>query len=183
MKIVCVISEVDGQRYCVRNRKHLMFAADLLAKVTDHMTQLVAHLKQKWARRGYVIRLVENYDPRSIQETLPTSTYVAYTENKGDKMAFCTTTTKRGGKLIDLNTLTYVAVHELAHVACESIGHTDEFWRTFRTFLIEAVKIKIYKPVDYKAKPVPYCGTTISENILFDGNAGAAADDENEIIV
>jgi hypothetical protein len=158
----------------------MVLAADLLANVTDNMTQLVAHLKQKWGKRKYVNRLVGNYNPHSIQETLPTSTYVAYTENKGDKIAFCTTTQKKGGKLIDINTLTYVAIHELAHLACESIGHTDEFWKTFRTFLLEAVKIKIYTPVDYKAKPKPYCGKTINENILFDHESEG---EETEIIV
>ena len=33
---------------------------------------------------------------RKISETLPTSQYTAYSENKGEKLAFCTTTKKDG---------------------------------------------------------------------------------------
>ena len=168
MKIVCIISTVDGQQYCVREKKHLEKTADLLASVADRLTQLVAHVKHKWGRRAFVKRLLENFDARAIEETLPTSTFVAFTENKGAKMAFCTTTRKNAGKLIDLNTLTYVAVHELAHVASESLGHTSEFWKTFRTLLIEAARIQLYTPGDYRAKPVDYCGTTINESVLFE---------------
>ena len=169
MKITCIISEGENkQRYCVRNSKNLPEVDALLANVTDRLTQLVSHLNQKWGSRDFVKRVVENFNPNSIQATMPTDTIVAYTENKGDKMAFCPTTKKNAGELIDLNTLMYVAVHELAHVACESVGHTGEFWKTFRKMLIEAARIKIYKPVNYSIHPVPYCGTNIDENILFE---------------
>ena len=168
MKVLCTISQGDKQSYCVRNRKNLTKTEHLLANVCDRLTQLVAHLNQKMSNRLFVKRLVENFDPHSIQETLPTDIHVAYTENKGDKMAFCTTTKRNSGKIIDINTLTYVAIHELAHVACESIGHTEEFWNIFKTMLIEASRIEIYKPVDYSDKPVSYCGTKIDQNIIFD---------------
>lgn len=169
MKITCVISEGDSrQRYCVRNNRHLSKIDTLLTNVSDRLTQLVAHLNQKWGSRDFVKRVVENFNPHSIQATMPTDTFVAYTENKGDKMAFCPTTKKNAGELIDLNTLMYVAIHELAHIACESVGHTDEFWNTFRKMLVEATRIKIYNPVNYKIHPVTYCGTNIDENILFE---------------
>ena len=43
----------------------------------------------------------------------------------------------------------FVAVHELAHIASASIGHTDEFWTNFKFLLEEAEKLNIYKPIDY----------------------------------
>ena len=107
-------------------------------------------------------------NPRKISETLPTSKYTAYSENKGEKLAFCTTTTKEGSKLIDENTLTFVAVHELGHVMTESVGHTKEFWQNFKFLLKNAVKIGIYKPVDYKKKPKNYCGMKITDNPYYD---------------
>ena len=70
--------------------------------------------------------------------------------------------------LIDLNTLTYVAIHELSHIASKSVGHNDEFWDNFKFLLIEAEKINIYTPVDYKKKPVKYCGSTIHDNPYYD---------------
>jgi len=37
----CIISDVDGNKYCVRERAKLEMAADLLAQVTTKMTALV----------------------------------------------------------------------------------------------------------------------------------------------
>ena len=54
--------------------------------------------------------MAKKFNPRKISETLPTSEFTAYSENKGEKLAFCTTTTKKGSKLIDENTLTFVAI-------------------------------------------------------------------------
>ena len=48
------------------------------------------------------------------------------------------------------------------------VYHTDEFWNNFKFLLGEAKKINIYKPIDYKNKPVRYCGMTISDNPYFD---------------
>ena len=109
------------------------------------------------------------YSLKKIVETLPTSEYTAYSENKGEKLAFCLDTKKGGNSnLIDLNTLTYVGLHELAHIMSKSIGHTPEFWDNFRFLLVEGKKIGIYEPVDYKKKPVRYCGMQISDNPYFD---------------
>ena len=54
---------------------------------------------------------LKNLIQEKISETLPTSEFTAYSENKGEKLAFCITTTKKGSKLIDENTLTFVAIH------------------------------------------------------------------------
>ena len=167
-QLKCIISDVDGNKYCVRERAKLELVADLLARVTNNMKSLVAHMKAKYPNRENVKRLVGNFNPKKIYETLPTSSYTAYSENKGEKLAFCTTTTKQGNKLIDENTLTFVAIHELSHLATKSVGHTDEFWSNFKFLLKEAKKIDVYKPVDYKTKPQPYCGMTISDNPYFD---------------
>ena len=36
----CIISDVDGERYCVRDRSKLQLAADLLANVTNNCKKL-----------------------------------------------------------------------------------------------------------------------------------------------
>ena len=50
----------------------------------------------------------------------------------------------------------------------ESIGHTKEFWQNFKFLLKDAVKMGIYKPVDYKKKPKSYCGMNITDNPYYD---------------
>ena len=164
----CIVSDVDGNKYCVRERAKLQLAADLLANTTQKLRKLVAYLGKTFPQRTNCKRLVDNFDPQSVKEILPTSEYTAYSENKGEKLAFCTTTTKKGDKLIDPNTLMYVAIHELAHIATKSIGHTQEFWQNFKFLLQNAVKIKIYNPVNYKKKNKNYCGMKITDNPLFD---------------
>jgi len=164
----CIISDVDGKKYCVRERSKLVLAADRLATVNEKMGKLVEHCKENFPQRENVIRLCKGYNPRKIYETLPTSEYTAYSQNKGEKMAFCLNKEKNGDQLIDLNTLTFVALHELSHIATKSVGHGDEFWTNFKFLLGEASKINIYEQVDYKKKPARYCGTDITDNPYYD---------------
>ena len=164
----CVVSDVDGNTYCVRERNKISLVADLLARVTQKMKHLVKHMGEKYPQRANVQRLTENFDPQNIKEILPTSKYTAYSENKGETLAFCVTKTKQGNTLIDENTLTFVAVHELAHVCTKSVGHNDEFWQNFKFLLDNAVEIQIYDPQDYKKKPKEYCGMKITDNPYYD---------------
>lgn len=164
----CIISDVDGNKYCVRERTKLELAADKLANVNKNMKLLVDYCKNNHNEKENVKRLCDGFNPKKITETLPTSEYTAYSENKGEKIAFCLDTEKNGnGKLIDLNTLTFVAIHELAHVASKSIGHTPEFWDNFKFLLHEAEKINIYQPIDYSKNPKKYCGMEINDNPYF----------------
>jgi hypothetical protein len=164
----CIISDVDGNKYCVRERAKLELAADLLAKATERMSKLVKHMDANSPDDPNTKRLVANFNPKKISETLPTSKLTAYSENKGEKIAFCLNSKKTGGNLIDLNTLTFVAIHELSHLMTESVGHKPEFWSNFKTLLVNAEKINIYNPEDYKSKPKTYCGMDITDNPYFD---------------
>jgi hypothetical protein len=112
----CVVSKVDGEEYCVRERKDIQGAADLLAKATTNCKDLVAYMEEKHSDDERVKRLVEGFNPKKITETLPSSELTAYSENKGEKIAFCLNKSKTGTQLTDLNTLTFVAIHELAHI-------------------------------------------------------------------
>ena len=167
-QLKCIISDVDGQTYCVRERDKVNIAANRLANVNKNLLTLIDHCNQNFSNDENVIRMKKGYNPKKIVETLPTSKYTAYSENKGEKLAFCLNTTKDGGNLIDLNTLTYVALHELAHVATKSIGHTPEFWKNFKFLLTQAKKINIYEPINYKQNPKQYCGMKITDNPYFD---------------
>lgn len=167
-QLKCILSDVDGNKYCVRERNKLELAADLLAQATEKCKHLVKYVGEKHPNNADVKRLVKNFNPKKIQETLPTSALTAYSENKGEKLAFCLNTTKDGNKLIDINTLTFVAFHELSHIMTESIGHKPEFWGNFKFLLANAKDAKIYEPVDYKKKPQQYCGMTIKDNPYYD---------------
>ena len=153
----------------MRDRNKLELAADKLAEVNKNLKSIVKYCCEKFPDNELVIRMKKGYNPKKIMETLPTSEYTAYSENKGEKLAFCLDTKKNSqGKLIDLNTLTYVAIHELSHISTLSIGHTPEFWKNFKFLLNVAKDINVYEPIDYKNNPQQYCGMTISDNPYFD---------------
>ena len=163
----CIIATEDGNRYCVRNREKLNEAANLLASVTNKCKQLVNYMKETHPSDTRVKKLVAGFNPKSISETLPTSELTAYSENKGEKIAFCLNKKKNGTKLIDINTLTFVAIHELSHIMTKSIGHKQEFWQNFKFLLQQAKAAGLYTPVDYEKKPESYCGMTITDSPYF----------------
>ena len=83
---------------------------------------------------------------------------------KGEKIVFCLRSRDENEELVDPNVLMFVALHELAHVMTKSIGHTKEFWDNFRILLRNAIKLNIYKRVNYNEKPVEYCGVKITDD-------------------
>ena len=102
-------------------------------------------------------------------KSLPTSSYTAYSENKGEKIAFCLNTQKENNEtLIDIDTLSFVAIHELAHVMTLSIGHKQEFWDNFKFLLENAKEAGIHTPRNYKDEPAEYCGMKITDNPYYD---------------
>jgi hypothetical protein len=168
LHLKCIRSEVDGNKYCVRERDKIQQVADKLARVNQNLQKLVNYVYEKYPDRENVKRMKENFRPEKIMETLPTSELTAYTENKGEKMAFCVTRKKNGTKLIDENTLTFVAIHELAHVMSKAHHHKDEFWHNFKFLLVQAKQLGIYTPQDYKKSPEEYCGMKITDNPYYD---------------
>lgn len=167
-QLKCIVSTVDGDKYCVRERENVQPAVDLLAKTSAKMVKLVDFLKVDDPEDDRVKRLVKNFNSSKIVETLPTSEFTAYSENKGRKIAFCLNKKKEDNNhLIDQNTLMFVAIHEMAHITTVSIGHNKEFWDNFKYLLVKAKACKVYDPVDYSKEKTDYCGMTISDNPYF----------------
>jgi predicted RNA binding protein with dsRBD fold (UPF0201 family) len=167
-QLKCIISTVDGNTYCVREREKIQEAADILAHITVKCKDLITYVKEKKGDQDNVKRLVEGYNPQRIMETLPTSEFTAFSENKGEKMAFCLNKQREGvSNIIDEHTLMFVAIHELAHVATESIGHKTEFWDNFKFLLQQAKEAGIRAPLNYKETPTKYCGMDIHDNPYY----------------
>jgi hypothetical protein len=156
-------------------------AADLLAETTEKCKLLVRYLNESKPEDPRVKKLVAGFNPKKISETLPTSELTAYSENKGEKLAFCLDKYKKTGEtgsshvsqdtetvLIDLNTLFFVAIHEMAHICTTSVGHKQDFWDNFKFLLIEAKNTGLYQPRDYKKNPQPFCGMDITDNPYYD---------------
>ena len=171
-QLKCVVSTVNGEKYCVRDREKLTEASDMLARTVDKLTELISFLQQKYGDDERTTRLANGFNSNKISEILPTSVHTAYSEDKGKKTAFCLTRNSKGeednNNLIDQQTLTFVALHELSHVCTVSVGHEEEFWENFRWVLEKAKEAGVHNPVDYEKKPTKYCGMKIASNPFFD---------------
>jgi hypothetical protein len=65
----------------------------------------------------------------------------------------------------------FVAIHELAHIMTQSMGHTPEFWNNMKFLLqIATTDLQIYVYQPYHQKPQPYCGIVITDTPLKQGD-------------
>jgi len=176
----------DGRKWTVVNFENSSEAAELLARLDKRMREFVEWLRRKYkvdvgeyvdnggvSVNDVVSRFVKKYTPDMIEETdLRWTDDTSWTVAKGEKMYLCLRDKKQHLSLVDLNTLVYVCLHEMAHVANPEWGHGRQFWQMFAFILSEAVAAGIYMPVDYEKYPVQYCGLMINYQPLFDSSLG-----------
>ena len=169
--LVTVKSTIDGQPYRVRDLKDKQEAADLLAKVRARMKKIKIHLESTFPDKPQVKRLLQRFEanPDRILESTPDAEHTSYSVNKGEKVHLCLRQRQGGDEsLVNENVMVFVALHEMAHMITDSIGHEPEFWNNFGWLLKEAEKIGAYQYQDFKAHPVRYCGTKITDQPRYD---------------
>jgi predicted metal-dependent hydrolase len=134
----------------------------MLVEVRDRLDKLVTHMLKKMPDNEYVIRMKDRFEGTVLKEAnydINNPHQSSYTINKGDTMVLCLRS--KDNSMVDMNTLMYVAIHELAHIYSSSQNHTEEFWNNMRLLINEAKGIGIYHEVDYAKNPVEYCGMDI----------------------
>lgn len=166
-----VTSTVDNKRYWVRDMRDKQQAADLIAKVRLRMKKLYAHLQSTFPDKPQVKRLLQRFqpDPERLLESTPDADHTSYSVNKGEKVHLCLRQRQGSDEgLVNENVMVFVSLHEMAHMITDSIGHEPEFWNNFGWLLKEAEKIGVYQYQDFKAHPVRYCGTQITDAPIYD---------------
>ena len=163
----------DNDYYWVRNLKDKSQAANTLAHIKENMIKLINHLQNNIndfpENMSYIKDLVRRTKTINIMETPGDEKFTSYTVNKGEKIVFCLRS-KIFDEIHDINTLMYVVIHEMAHIACPEYGHTKLFKEIFKFLLVESAKINIYIIKNYRINPQIYCGMTITEYLLDDVN-------------
>lgn len=165
-ELTYVKSTVDGRMYLVRNRPDKQDAANHLANIKENLMKLLDYLKKHHPEDPRTQRLLNRFNPESISESMSDSQYTSFSVAKGEQIVFCIRSKDADQAIVDLNTMIFVAIHELAHIMTTSIGHNDEFWENMRYLLKKAIKIGIYHPIDYKQTPKAYCGIQITDSPL-----------------
>jgi hypothetical protein len=166
-----VTSTVDGKQYKVRDMADKQQAADLMAKLRIRLMKLCAILESKYPDKLQVKQMVRNFrsDPDRFLESTPDAQHTSYSVNKGESVHLCLR--QRQGpdeSLVDENVMTFVALHELAHICTESVGHGPDFWNNFGWLLKEAEANQLYRYTDFSAHPVSYCGVYITDSPRYD---------------
>ena len=159
-------SSVNGKKYYVRNLPDKNEAADKLSNIGISLQNLIDSLNEKDKEKGEdILRLKKSFNSDYITENIPGSMYVAYSVNKGEELSICIRE-KDTEKFIDNNTIIFVAVHELAHIMTDELGHTELFWDNMKYLLEKSSLVGIYKKIDYSKYPVMYCGMEIDSTPL-----------------
>jgi hypothetical protein len=170
-KLTVVEASDTGMKLMVYNDKNKKASADLLSDIITRMFKLRNNLianKEKFPEMTQYIELLEenfNNDRTKIYENDPKSELTSFSVNKGEEVAFCLKS-KRTGHLHELNLLLYVAIHEMAHMACPEIGHGNLFKKIFNFLTLQAIEQGIYVKEDYAANPIEYCGMILSSSIV-----------------
>jgi len=117
----------------------------IYSRLTEYFSQLDPMLKE-------IQQALEPLHPR-VKTLKFFEGNKSYTINK-KKIYMCLR--DEHGNYYDKNMLIYVAIHELAHVLCDEIGHTEKFHRIFQELLEKAQDLQIHDA----SKPIVrnYCG-------------------------
>lgn len=162
MGLEYVRSTIDNELYKVQSKEDKQAAADTLAILRIKLRKMSDHLLRNFPSSNCAKNLRNNYnDFKYLSENNDTRYHTSYTVNKGEEMVFCIRQTNNS--LVPINDITFVALHEMAHICTSSRDHTPEFWTNFSFLLQEALKLQLWEYIDYEKRPVDYCGIMITD--------------------
>jgi len=162
--LVAVRSSIDGRYYLVRPQRGAE-AADVMAGVRKALNDLIKGMNSNNEYKDILQKKIQGLLLTENPATTPDPTMTSYTVNKGERIVMCIRSPDTG-EFYDMNTIMYVAIHELAHVACPEFGHTKLFAKIFAMLLKNATRLGIYNDQNYLVSPMPYCGITIRERVI-----------------
>jgi len=164
--LIFVKSNKDDNYHLVRNLPDRKSAANTMAEIKDRLSKIVKYLSDKFPNDKRTKRLIERFNINSIQETRIDSNHTSFSIDKGEEIHLCIRSKKENYNIHKINTLMFVALHELAHVASKYNGHGNEFNNNFIWILKHANNIGVYNNVDYSNNVEDFCGEKINNNPL-----------------
>lgn len=164
-------SSIDNKYYMVRNLPDKVKAADLLATLRNNILVLKKHLVDNKDGsykefKDYIERLETKVHDVTISENNNKDDTTAYSVNKGEELILCLRSKKHSNQFHDTNTLMYVILHEISHISCPEYNHTPLFKKIFAFLTETAVKLNMYKIINYNQTPTEYCGILITDSII-----------------
>ena len=148
---------VNGYR--VKNEPDARHASNLLDQLTTRIRLLLSSTDQ--AREPRIVRIKKRWNGTLAELDGGTSKNIAHSIGK---RAISICIRNPNGSLADENTCMYVIIHELAHIATHSIGHTPEFWKNMRYLLEVGEATGAYHYTDHDKEHVMLCGRALGTN-------------------
>jgi hypothetical protein len=170
-------SELDGNYYYVQgDHENIDEAANTFAIINDRITKVINYIYDNYRNssnpneRQIASRLMDRYDQDSLRESSPLNSEndTSFTINKGDIVAICIRSPLEHNEILSINTIMFVVLHEISHIAATSYDHPDEFWEIFKWVLLKAKEAKLFTSPDYGKNSVAYCGMNINYNPMYD---------------
>lgn len=165
-KKVNEISEFDNRMYEVNDLPNKRDAANMMAEIRRRLETLRTCLNKNYPDDIRTKRLNDRLNLDNIKETPINSDYTSYSVNKGEEISFCIRDKAEPKKIHDINLLMFVAIHEIAHLISESIGHNEEFLTNFAWALRQSIKCGVYVKEDFANNPKTYCGVKVTNGII-----------------
>lgn len=164
-------SPLDNNYYMVRDLSDKDTAIIMLSTIKLNIIKLNEYLVMNKDDRykeykTYIEQLNDRIQSVTIAESRETSSSTSYSVNKGEELVFCLRSKKEWNKFHNFNTIMYVALHEISHIACPEYGHGPLFKKIFAFITQVAIELNIYVHVDFNKSPVEYCGIYITESII-----------------
>ena len=180
-----VCSNNDGNCYKISTRYNTSTysqASDELARINTFNAKFITYLRNKYIygtiinteMQAITTQLIANYNPDALKENDPVDEHnTSYVLDKGTTVAFCLREKDSGDNNFENHEmLNFVNIHEISHLAMSyhDPTHGDEFWKTFKILLNEAIEAGLYKPIDWNNNPKNYCGMKVDYNPYYDNS-------------
>lgn len=145
--------------YRVRNIRDANHAAEHLERLTRRIEKLLD--SPVYAQDGRIKRIRARWNGTLTELDGEKAGNIAHSLGKRS-ISICIR--DPDGSLSNENACMFVVLHELAHIATPSIGHTKEFWDNMK-FLLEMAEITgVYHYKDHDREHVTLCGKTLGSN-------------------
>lgn len=161
------VKSKDNKYHLVRNLPDKKLAANSMSEIKSRLLKLVKYLEDTYPDDPRTQRLMSRFNIDSIQETRLDSAHTSFSVDKGQEIHLCLRDKSENFNIHKINTLMFVALHEISHVASLNNGHEEEFQQNFVWILKHATSIGIFQNVDYSANNESFCGETINSNPLI----------------
>lgn len=165
------ISAFNSKQYIVNNLDGKHEVAKKIAMIDEMIIRLIAidDTESPPGMDTFITRLRERYTNTVLRENeslSPESNMTSYSVNKGEQIVLCVRNPSNPFTFIDDNTLKYVAIHEISHIACPENGHTPLFREIYLYLIRLAIKQRMYIYENYSANPKNYCGIVIRQSVF-----------------